>query len=136
MLTKRQLSNLKRGGVAATPESAEHAPLAKLAQQKELEQLGDLANVDPWAAYGEMHRVMVLHIAKLLKDEQRSKEKPHRETTNRLRELRQLTEALSLYRRSREGEMQGAEEFFTTLAARLPNLQELASNTRPVAKAP
>ena len=77
---------------------------------------------------------MTVHITRVLKDEQRAKEKPRRETTDRLREHRQTTEALSLYRRSREGDLRRAAEFFATLAARMPNLEELARESRPLVK--
>jgi hypothetical protein len=74
--------------------------------------------------HSEMHATMTRHISKLLRDEERSGGKPSREVTDRLREYRATTEALTAYRRS-HGSMLEAREFFATLDARVAELQKL-----------
>jgi hypothetical protein len=131
--TERQLKNLRRGGAPATSDAAAKARAAKAETRASNERLEALAAHDPWAPYGELHIVMTKHITKLLKDEQRSGGKPNRETTDRLREYRQTTEALSTYRRSSGSHLDDAHEFFATLETRLENIQSaMGFELRPV----
>jgi hypothetical protein len=119
--TERQLQNLKRGGAPATAAAAARARAAKAQQRESTDRLGEIATDDPWAAYNELHATMTKHITKLLKDEQRSGGKPNRETTDRLREYRQTTEALATYRKNRGSAVEDAREFFATMQERMEN---------------
>ena len=116
--TARQRVNLRRGGIPASAESAARARAGKAARARELDRLGQLARDDPWKAYGELHAVMARHITTLLRDEERSGAKPSREVTDRLREYRATTEALTSYGQT-AGHTVQAESFFGDLASRI-----------------
>jgi hypothetical protein len=115
---------LRRGGIQGTAETAKRAREAKAAHAAETNRIGGLAASDPHAALAEMHAIMTRHTLKLLRAEERSSGKPARDVTDRLREYRQLTEALAQYRSSRSG-MAEAEEFFLTLGERMETLRRL-----------
>ena len=119
----RSRANLKRGGIVGTPESAARAREAKAQQAARLAEVTELATADPWAAYDLLHESMTRHIVKLLRDEERSGSQPSRQVTDRLREYRFTTEALSAYRGSR-GVLEDAREFFETLDARVQAVHE------------
>jgi len=104
--------------------SAARARGAKETYAARDDELGRLGADDPWQAYSEMHATMTRHISKLLRDEERSGGKPSREVTDRLREYRATTEALTAYRRT-HGSMLEAREFFATLSDRVAELQKL-----------
>lgn len=110
---------LKRGGI--TPEAREKGLAAARQVHADDAARAELAKTDPFGAYGEIHAQMTKHIVKLLRDEARSGEPPAREVTDRLREYRQLTEALSQYHRDR-GEAEGAKAMFGYLEQRLATL--------------
>jgi hypothetical protein len=116
--TKKQLANLKRGGAPPTAQRARKAREAKAAHAAEERRLAELAAQDPYAAYEELHGLMTRHIVKLVRQESRSSAKPSRDVTDRLREYRQLTEALAEYRRSAGAEGM-ADAFFATIEERL-----------------
>lgn len=97
MTTERQRANLRRGGIQGTAETARRAREAKAAHAAETNRIGGLAASDPHAALAEMHSIMTRHTLKLLRAEERSSGKPARDVTDRLREYRQLTEALAEY---------------------------------------
>jgi hypothetical protein len=82
------------------------------------------AAADPWSAYQELHATMTRHISKLLRDEERSGGKPSRDMTDRLREYRVTTQALSEYRAGSEVD-QETRTFFQTLGERLGNIQRI-----------
>ena len=65
---------------------------------------------------------MTRHTLKLLRAEERSSGKPARDVTDRLREYRQLTEALAEYEGSRGGVTE-ARQFFETLGERMETLR-------------
>jgi hypothetical protein len=115
--------NLRRGGIEGTAASARRAREAKASIDAEGKRLGNLAKEDPYAAFDEMHAIMTMHTLKLLRAEERSSGKPAREVTDRLREYRQLTEALARYRSAR-GELEGTSDFFATIEERMVELQE------------
>lgn len=121
MPTAKQLANLKRGGAPATAEAAAAAREAKAALAAEDARLAALAGPEPMEAYEDLHAVMTTHVRQLLQKEQRSGAKPLRETTERLREYRQLTEALIIYRRSKGAE-RVAEQFFEGMESRVQAL--------------
>jgi hypothetical protein len=127
MPTKKQIANLKRGGMKGTAASAARAREAKAAHAAEDHRLGELAAEDPYAYYDELHRVMGRQVVKLLRAEERNGGTPSREVTDRLREFRQLTEALNAARLV-QGTSAEAEQFFAQMEARLragaPNLGE------------
>ena len=124
MTTERQRANLRRGGIQGTAETARRAREAKAAHAAETNRIGGLAASDPHAALAEMHAIMTRHTLKLLRAEERSTGKPAREVTDRLREYRQLTEALAEYLRSRGGVTE-AQLFFETLGERMETLRRL-----------
>jgi uncharacterized protein with ATP-grasp and redox domains len=94
---RKQLENLKRGqGVAGLGK----ANAALKAYREQDARLGELAQKDPYAAYPELHEEIAKQMSQLIRDERRSKERPHRDTTDRLKEFRQLTEALNEYYRT------------------------------------
>jgi hypothetical protein len=124
MSTERQRANLRRGGIQGTVATARRARDAKAAHAAEADRIGELAAADPHAALDEMHAIMTRHTLKLLRAEERSSGKPSRDVTDRLREYRQLTEALAQHRRSR-GEMAESEEFFGTLDQRVEALRKI-----------
>lgn len=115
--------NLKRGGIDSA--SRERGLAAMQATHAADAARAELAKTDPFGAYGEIHAQMTKHIVKLLRDEARSGETPSREVTDRLREYRQLTEALSTYHRDR-GEAESAKALFGYLDERFAamNLSE------------
>jgi hypothetical protein len=113
----RSLANLRRGGIVGSAESAARARQGKAARASQVDALEQLAGEDPWGAYVELHRVMTRHMVKLLREEERAGSKPSRDVTDRLREYRQTTEALSAYRAP--GALAEAREFFATLDDRL-----------------
>lgn len=117
MPTRKQLANLKRGGAPATPEAAARARAAKERHADNDKELADLAAEDPWAAYEELHRLMTAHMLRLLRSEAKGG-RPSRDVTDRLREYRQTTEALSAYRASRGTDVD-RERFFEELEERL-----------------
>lgn len=127
MPTTKQIANLKRGGIRGTPESAARAREAKAAHAAETRRIAELARTDPYAAYDELHGMMTRHIIKLLKAEERSGKPPSRDVTDRIREYRQLTEALN-QRNLSMGASHEAERFFDEMEKRLhaaaPNLGE------------
>jgi hypothetical protein len=127
MTTQRQIRNLKRGGIAGTAATAARARAGKAALAAETQRLGDTASADPWAAYGELHAVMTRHIVKLLRDEERQGSKPSRDVTDRLREYRQTTEALTAYASARALETE-AEGFFADLDDRIAAVLERMPN--------
>ena len=88
------------------------------------EALARHASEDPYGAYDELHAVMTRHILRHLRDEERSGGRPSRDVTDRLREYRQLTEALATYRGSHGAERE-AKEFFGTLEERIASLASL-----------
>jgi hypothetical protein len=124
MTTERQRANLRRGGIQGTAETARRAREAKAAHAAETDRIGGLAASDPHAALAEMHSIMTRHTLRLLRAEERSSGKPARDVTDRLREYRQLTEALAEYLRSRGGETE-ARLFFETLGERMETLRRL-----------
>lgn len=115
--------HLKRGGI--TPEAQAKGLAAMKKVHEDDAARAELAKSDPFGAYGEIHAQMTKHIVKLLRDEARGGETPSREVTDRLREYRQLTEALSQYHRDR-GEAESAKALFAYLDERLAtvNLRE------------
>jgi hypothetical protein len=123
MTTQRQIRNLKRGGIAGTAATAARARAGKAALAAETQRLGDTAS----AAYGELHAVMTRHIVKLLRDEERQGSKPSRDVTDRLREYRQTTEALTAYASARALETE-AEGFFADLDDRIAAVLERMHN--------
>jgi hypothetical protein len=116
--TQRQRQNLRRGGIAGTAATAARARAGKAAIAAESQLLADTASDDPWAAYRELHAIMTRHVAKLLRDEERQGSKPSRDVTDRLREYRQTTEALTAYASARAVETE-AEGFFANLDERI-----------------
>lgn len=108
--------NLKRGSL--TPEQQAKAFQAMKATVAADAARAELAKDDPYAAYAEIHAQMTRHITKLIRDEARGGDTPSREVTDRLREYRQLTEALSAYRRD-AGEADTARRIFAYLEDRL-----------------
>lgn len=122
MTTEKQRRNLKRGGASATPESAARARAGKARIKADDERLAEMALGDPWGAYEELHSVMTKHMVQLLRDEQRAKQKPSREVTDRLREYRQTTETLSTYRATNRSVLDDAAGFFAELDRRLATL--------------
>lgn len=126
MPTRKQLQNLRRGGIHGTPESASRARAAKAALRTQENELGETAAADPWAAYQELHATMTRHISKLLRDEERSGGKPSRDVTDRLREYRVTTQALSEYRADNLMSTE-ATAFFATLHERLANIQQVTT---------
>jgi hypothetical protein len=135
MPSKKSLANLKRGGIKGTPETAARARAAKAKQHAELDRLGELAGDDPHAAYDELHAIMTRHIVKLLRAEEREGREPSRNVTDRLREYRQTTEALSEYRRARGSDAE-AEAFFAQLDARMAAVIERVGEPQPAVEPP
>ena len=64
------------------------------------------------------------HTIRLLRAEAKSGGKPSREVTDRLREMRVLTEALAAYEAQHRPELQ-SDDFFATLDARLTALEQM-----------
>jgi hypothetical protein len=124
MTTERQRANLRQGGIQGTAETARRARQAKASYAAETNRIGGLAASDPHAALAEMHSIMTRHTLKLLRAEERSSGKPARDVTDRLREYRQLTEALAEYQGSRGGVTE-ARQFFETLDERMETLRRL-----------
>jgi hypothetical protein len=122
--TRKQTANLKRGGVQGSSKTAARARAAKADYRASDEALATAATTDPWGAYQELHATMTRHISKLLRDEERSGGKPSREVTDRLREYRVTTQALSEYRGNLEPDAQ-ARAFFETLDERIGNIQRM-----------
>lgn len=144
MSTQRQRANLRRGGIQGTAETAKRAREAKAALAAEADRVGELAAADPHAALTEMHAIMTRHTLKLLRAEERNSGKPSRDVTDRLREYRQLTEALAEHRTSR-GETAEAAEFFGNLDGRVealrtalpcPNCGSTEFGVRPIVEPP
>ena len=124
MTTRRQANNLRRGGVTGNAETAAKARAAKAEYRRADEDLAATASADPWRAYQDLHATMTRHISKLLRDEERSGGKPARDVTDRLREYRVTTQALSEYRGSR-GHLEEARDFFETLGERIGQINSL-----------
>lgn len=122
MPNKRQQANLRRGGVAANADTAARARAAKAKRKTDDDATAFGARSDPWGAIEQMHDVMTRHITQLLRDEQRGKEQPSREVTDRLREYRQTTQSLVEYRTTRRGVIDDAKVFFEELDQRLATL--------------
>lgn len=118
-MTTNNTKHLKRGGI--TPEAREKGLAAMRQTHADDAARAELAKTDPFGAYGEIHAQMTKHIVKLLRDEARGGDTPSREVTDRLREYRQLTEALSQYHRDR-GEAESAKALFAYLDERLASL--------------
>jgi len=78
MPTRRQLQNLKRGGIRGSSESAARARAAKEAHREADEALASLASSDPYAAYGELLSTMTRLIVRHLRIEERTGGKPSR----------------------------------------------------------
>jgi hypothetical protein len=143
-MTRRQELNLKRGGVRADAVSAALARAGKTAIRARDDELAATAGRDPWGAYEELHATMTRHITRLLRDEERSGHKPSRELTDRLREYRVTTQALSEYR-SMHAVDEETKAFFATLGERMesfaksvtcPNCQEHVDVVKPVIDLP
>lgn len=127
MTSQRQRQNLKRGGIAGTAATAARARDGKAALAAEAQRLADTASADPWAAYGDLHATMTRHMLKLLRNEERQGIKPSRDVTDRLREYRQTTEALTAYASARATETE-AEGFFAELDERMAAALERMPN--------
>jgi hypothetical protein len=128
--TERQLANLKRGGARADAASAARARAAKAARAKERLAVEALASDSPFAAYEQLHATMARHIKRLLDQEEREGGRPSRDLTDRLREFRQTTIALTEYRRER-GAMESAREFFIELDRRVSTNPRLLDDPAP-----
>lgn len=113
--------NLRRGGIKGSAETAERARRAKAAHRAAEGELGALAVANPYSAYESIHESMTRSIVRLLRMEDRDRSKPSREVTDRLREYRQLTEALAAYHGSR-GTSAEMSEFFESLNRRIQAL--------------
>jgi hypothetical protein len=141
--TERQLQNLKRGGVKpGTPENARKARERKAMLEAERQRFGQLASEDAFRYLDELHGLIGRQTVRLLQAEERERAKPHRETTDRLRELRVLTETLVAYRNSRTTQEADAARFFTTLEDRVRTIvamegedfDSLVAKAQPIAE--
>jgi hypothetical protein len=121
--TQGQLANLRRGGVKVDAATAARARAGKAAKARERLELEALAGDSPFAAYEDLHATMARQIKRLLDQEERDGGRLSRDLTDRLREFRQTTVALTEYRRER-GTLESAQEFFLELERRI------AANTR------
>jgi hypothetical protein len=136
MATGRQLRNLRRGGVPASAETAAHARAALEARRAKERRIGELASEDPFAALDELHPVLVKHLARLIREEERAGGQPSRNVTDRIREVRQLTERLVDWRAA-HGMMDVADDFFATLDERVGAVTALMpEGPRPVVRPP
>jgi hypothetical protein len=136
MATERQLGNLRRGGVPASAETAAHARAALEAKRAKEKRIGELASEDPFAALDELHPVLVKHLARLIREEERAGGQPSRNVTDRIREVRQLTERLVDWRAA-HGMMDVADDFFATLDQRVAAVAALIpEGPRPVVRPP
>jgi hypothetical protein len=118
MPTRKQLANLRRGGVPGDAESAARARAAKARQRQEDEQIGEAAKEDARAALELMLPALVKHMLRLLRTEERERKQPSRNVTDRLRELRQTLEAVNQYRADYGADLE-AEAFLASLDARM-----------------
>lgn len=123
MVTEKQKKNLRAGGAPATAEAAAHARAALESRRAKEKRIGELASEDPFAALDELHPVLVRHLARLIREEERGGGQPSRNVTDRIREVRQLTERLVDWRQT-HGMNEEADDFFTTLDARITSIME------------
>jgi hypothetical protein len=136
MPTERQQWRLRRGGIPASAESAAHARAALETRRAKENRIGQLASEDPFAALDELHPVLVNHLARLIREEERAGGQPSRNVTDRIREVRQLTERLVDWRAA-YGMMDVADDFFSTLDERIAAVGALMpEGPLPVVKPP
>lgn len=120
MTVKRNTSGLRRGPATAEQKKnlTQSGTKARKLYKEADDKIGELASADPYAAYPEIHANMAAHLAKLIRDERRDGGTPSREVTDRLREYRQLTEALNEYNRAR-GDVSPTESILAEMETRL-----------------
>lgn len=116
MAQKRNTSGLRRGGISPEAQTKGLAKAREVAAERH--RIPKTARDDPYKAYDEMHERMTRSILRLLKNENDADGVPDHATTERLKEYRQLTEALVNYR-ERRGADDLAAEFFARLEEHL-----------------
>jgi hypothetical protein len=124
MATKKQIANLRRGGVPATPEAAARARAQKASLEQADEDAAQAVREDPQAALSELHADLVRGVRFLTRRWINARGEPSRALIEAWRELRMLSAEVAALRRER-GDMQEAEAFFATLEKRLENLTDL-----------
>lgn len=131
MPTKKQLANLKRGGVRSDATTAARARAAKDAHREDEERIGELARADPQEALLELWEDLARGVKRLTRRWLNAGGDPSRELVNAWRECRMLTSEVAGLLRER-GEGAAVERFFGQLDERVAAGFDRIGEPRPV----